>query len=259
MGEGLDLEPALDTARRAVARAGEAALRRFHEGVAVELKEDLSPVTVADREAEAEILQVLREAYPSHDVLGEESGGAQGRASPWRWIIDPIDGTRGFSRGGSFWGPLLALEEQGEVVVGAMALPALGESYWAAKGLGAWCDGTRLRVSDIDDLAQATLSLGELKRLLGEPWRGGVSALMRRVASTRCYGDLASWAMLLRGRAELCLEAGVEVWDLAAAKILVEEAGGRFTNFSGGPSLDPGNGLASNGRLHETALAALAP
>src|SRR5512143_1840763 len=133
----LDLALALETSRRAAEAASAAALRHFRTGVRVEVKPDRTPVTVADREAEAAALAVIRDAFPGHAVLGEETGAGAGDAAS-RWIVDPIDGTRGFTRGGSFWGPLVALEQDGRVVAGAMALPALGETYWAARGMGCW-------------------------------------------------------------------------------------------------------------------------
>lgn len=253
----LDLPLALETARRAVAAAAAATLRRFRGDFAVERKPDRTPVTAADREAEAAIVTIIRDAFPQHDILAEESG-AHGAGAESRWLVDPLDGTRGFSRGGPFWGPLVALEHRGEVVAGAMALPALGESYWAARGLGCWRDGERLRVSGIGDWGEATVSLGELPALLAPPHGGGVTGLIRTAASARCYGDLAGCALVLNGRAEAWLEAGVKVWDLAPLKVLVEEAGGRFTDFAGRPTIESGRAVASNGVVHEHVLAALA-
>ena len=129
-----DLDLAMETARRAAEAGGAAALRHFRAGVRVELKPDRTPVTVADREAEAAIVEVIRGRFPGHAILGEETGAHAGAGA--RWIVDPVDGTRGFTRGGSFWGPLVALEVGGEVVAGAMGMPALGELYWAARGRG---------------------------------------------------------------------------------------------------------------------------
>jgi len=157
----IDLQRAVRVARDAVAAAGAAALAHLRRGVVVETKPDLSPVTAADRAAEDEIIAVIRAAFPDHAILGEE-GGARGGGAV-RWIVDPIDGTRGFARGGMMWGPMVALEVDGELVAGALALPALGRTYWAAQGAGAWRDGERLAVSAIADLADATLSIGELR------------------------------------------------------------------------------------------------
>ncbi len=257
----LDLRLALDTARRAVRAASAASLRHFRRGVRVEVKPDRTPVTAADRDSEAAIVRVVRRAFPDHAILGEESGAHSGDARS-RWIVDPIDGTRGFTRGGSFWGPLLALEHRGEVVVGAMALPALGETCWAARGRGAWRQRgrgkpERLQVSRIGDWSEATLSVGEMRFLLADR-AAAVERLATTAASARCYGDLAGCAMVLAGRAEAWIEAGVKEWDLAALKVLVEEAGGRFTDLEGRPTVASGHCLASNGLVHEHVLAAFA-
>ena len=247
-----DLDRALAVARDAVAAAGAAALGHLRRGVVVETKLDLTPVTAADRAAEDEIVAVIRAAFPDHAILGEE-GGARGDGTT-RWIVDPIDGTRGFARGGMMWGPMIALEVAGELVVGAMALPALGQTYWAARGLGAWRDGTRLAVSAIAELGDATLSVGELKRMATHP---GIQSLIARTASARCYGDLAGCAMVLDGRAEVWIEGGVKPWDVAAPAILIAEAGGRYTDWSGARSIESGYAIASNGLVHDAILAAM--
>lgn len=256
----LDLALAMQTARRAAEAGGAAAMRHFRTGVRVELKPDRSPVTAADREAEAAIMALLRATFPGHAILGEETGAHAGEGA--RWIVDPVDGTRGFTRGGSFWGPLVALEVDGEVVAGAMGMPALGETYWAARGLGAWRQvgsgaPERLRVSGIAAWDEATLSLGELRFLLAPALRPRVNELTVTAAQARGYGDLAGCAMVLTGRAEVFLEAGVQVWDIAPLKILVEEAGGRFTDLAGRPTHTSGACVASNGLAHDHVLRAL--
>jgi histidinol-phosphatase len=250
----IDLERALAVARDAVAAAGAAALAHLRRGVVVETKPDLTPVTAADRAAEDEIVAVIRAAFPDHAILGEE-GGVRGTGAV-RWIVDPIDGTRGFARGGMMWGPMVALEHAGELVVGALALPALGQTYWAARGGGTWRDGTRVAVSAIADLADATLSIGELRRMVTHR---GVQGLIGRAASTRCYGDLAGCTMVLDGRAEVWIEGGVQPWDIAAPAILIAEAGGRFTDWAGAPSFTSGYAIASNGLVHDEIVRAMAP
>ena len=260
----LDLDLAMETARRAAEAGGAAAMPHFRAGVRVEIKPDRTPVTVADREAEAAILAVLRERFPGHAVLGEETGahaGASGTPAG-RWIVDPIDGTRGFTRGGTFWGPLVALEVAGDTVAGAMGLPAMREVYWAASGKGAWRSvaggpAERLRVSGIQAWEESTLSLGELKFLLAPATREAVTRLAVTAAQSRCYGDLAGCAMVLSGRAEAFVEAGVQIWDIAPLRVLVEEAGGRFTDLAGAPTHASGACIASNGAVHEHLLAAL--
>ncbi len=253
----LDLDVVAHTARLAVKAAGDAALPYHRSGAfAVEYKADDSPVTPADRAAEAAIIEVLRARHPDHAILGEETG-AHGGSAPGRWIIDPIDGTRGFARGGEFWGPMVALEWEGEIVAGAMALPARGESWWAAKGRGCHGPTGRVRLSRIDTISQAVLEVGVLRFLVREPYRDAVVELISRTDVTRCRGDLAGVAMLLSGQADIWLEAGVALWDLAAHQILVEEAGGRFTDFVGRRDLSRGCALATNGLLHDAVLALL--
>src|SRR5512138_2072224 len=133
----LDLAKAMETARQAAEAATAASLAHFRRGVRVEVKPDRTPVTQADRDSEAAILAVVKAAFPDHGFLGEETGAHAG-AGASRWIVDPLDGTKGFTRGREFWGPLVALEHEGRIVAGAMALPALGETYWAARGRGCW-------------------------------------------------------------------------------------------------------------------------
>jgi histidinol-phosphatase len=252
----LDLDRALEAAQAAVDAAMAASMKHFRTGVAVERKPDRSPVTRADQDSERAILEVLKSAFPSHSILAEESGAHAGDPAH-RWIVDPLDGTRGFARGSVFWGPLVALEKDGEIVVGAMALPAAGIRYWAAKGKGAYRDGTRLRVSGVPRLEDATLSLGQLSGLLAGPQGAGVQKLIGTVDSARAYGDLAACAMLLDGRADIWLETGVQPWDLAPTKILVEEAGGQFTDFLGKPTVHSGNAVATNGALQTATLTML--
>jgi histidinol-phosphatase len=251
----MELSQALEVAQAAVRAAGQAALPHFERGVTVETKADASPVTIADREAEAAMLATISAAFPGHAILGEETGTHAGDPE-WRWIIDPIDGTRGFTRGGLFWGPLCALEHRGRVVVGAMALPALGEHYAAADGLGAWkAGGVRVRVSQVATLAEAVIAMGEPKTFAQPARAPGAQAIMRAAASCRVPGDLGGAAYVLSGRADAWLEAGVQIWDLAPFPVLAREAGGRFTDLDGQDAHGSGHGLFSNGLLHDQLLA----
>jgi histidinol-phosphatase len=257
----LDLSLAMDTARRAVEASTAATLAHFRRGVRVEVKPDRTPVTQADRDSEAAILAVVQRTFPDHAFLGEETGAHAGAAET-RWIVDPLDGTKGFTRGRSFWGPLVALEHEGRIVAGAMALPALGETYWAARGLGCWLSAggaapVRLAVSGVAAWPDATLSLGEPHVLLRPPMLERVGRLATSCACARCYGDLAGCALVLRGQAEAWVEAGVQIWDLGPLPVLVEEAGGRFTDLEGKPTHTSGSCVASNGKVHEHVLATL--
>src|SRR5262245_44551126 len=256
-----DVRRATDVANEAARRAAAAALRHWRRLDRVDTKSDGSPVTVADREAEAAAVDVIQKAFPDHGVLGEEGGERPGRgeSTRTRWIIDPLDGTIGYSRGGLMWGPLVALEHEGEVVAGAMHLPALRTAYWAGRGLGCLRDGERVRVSSTAAWRDAIVSLGGVHRLLFDhPESDGVATLVRSCRTTRAYGDVAACAMLLDGVADAWIEAGVQLWDLAAARVLVEEAGGRFTDFSGRPTHARGECVATNGPLHAHVLEGLA-
>jgi histidinol-phosphatase len=252
----VSLERAVEAARRAAVAGGAASLRHWRTALHIERKDDASPVTAADRESEAAILAILRAEFPGHDVLAEESG-ASGEGGRYRWVVDPLDGTRGFSRGGAFWGPIIALEDNGTVVAGAMGIPALGEVYFAARGRGAFCNGEPLRVSTVARWEEATFSLGELRYLLAPATAARMTALITSAASARCHGDVASAAMLLQGRAEAWIEAGVQPWDVAALRVLVAEAGGRVTELPASSGWPPLSLLFSNSELHDTLCEAL--
>ena len=218
---------------------------RAHDLV-VETKPDLTPVTEADRAVEAELRRLLTGRRPEDAVLGEEEGEV-GRGSA-RWVIDPIDGTKNFSRGIPVWATLIALERDGRVDVGVVSAPALGRRWWAARGEGAWRDdGERLRVSRVAALADATLLVS-----LDRP----VPAAAFGVWHLRALGDFWAHMLVAEGSAEIAIDAiGVSVWDLAAPLVIVEEAGGRFTDLEGRPRADGRAAIASNGLLHEDALA----
>jgi histidinol-phosphatase len=258
----VDLEKAMNVARAAVEAASAASLRHFRTSLRVEVKPDRTPVTAADRESEAAIFRVIRDAFPDHALLGEETGEHPGIAGA-RWIVDPLDGTKGFTRGRTFWGALVGFELDGRIAAGAMALPGEEEIYWAARGHGAWLsrgggEPTRLRVSGIAAWPDATLSLGEPHVLLKPPYLERVARLALEGQTARCYGDLAGCALVLKGQAEAWVEAGVKIWDLSPLQILTEEAGGRFTDFEGVPTVASGACVASNGLVHERVLATLA-
>lgn len=241
---------------QAAQAAGEIAMKYYRGGFQVTIKPDQTPVTQADREAEQAVKTVLRRAFPDHGFLGEEWGeeGPKDR----RWIIDPIDGTKNFIRRVPIWAVLIALEEAGEVTAGVVFNPASGEMFWARKGDGAWADGERIRVSDYGRLDEATLLHADLRLLreagYWEPFVRMVDACRR----TRGFGDYYGYGLVASGKAEIYLETDLKPWDSAPVKILVEEAGGRLTDFSGAPSIYTGTVLATNGHLHDAALALLA-
>ncbi len=248
------MDRALEAALDAAQAAGVLALRYFTGSFEVAVKPDRTPVTRADREAEQAIVARLGAAFPDVGFLGEEFGaqGTQGR----RWIVDPIDGTKNFVRGIPYWATLIALEEDGEVTLGVVHAPATGDLLWAQRGQGAFANGTPLRVSPIDRLAEATLLHSSLKDFVPRYWEG-LLRLVGRSERTRAFGDYFGYTFVLRGQAEMMVEADLKPWDLAPFKVLFEEAGGRLTDFEGRPTIYSGTALASNGRLHADALAIL--
>jgi len=248
---------ALDAAVDAARAAGRIALKYFRGGFEVAKKADDTPVTPADREAEQAIVEILGRAFPDCGVLGEEFGGRGTKEV--RWIIDPIDGTKNFVRGIGIWATLIALEERGEVTVGVIHNPVTAELYTARRGAGAFLNGERIRVSDVAELGRAFFlhaGLGIVRK--GGHW-DGFARLIDATDRQRGFGDYMGYGLVAEGKAEIYAELDLKPWDLAAPKILVEEAGGRFTDLAGRPTIYTGTALATNGRLHDAALALLSP
>jgi histidinol-phosphatase len=231
-------------------------VERFQaEDLVVETKPDLSPVTEADRAVERVLRKRIGEERPGHGVVGEELG-ADGNGSA-RWIIDPIDGTKNYLRGLPVWGTLVALEREGQVEVGVVSAPALHRRWWAARGQGAFVNARRIRVSGVADLSDAVLSYASLlsweQHGLGEQFL----TLARGFWRTRGFGDFWGHMLVAEGAADVAIEPEVELWDLAAPQVIVEEAGGRFTDLSGTPTPAGRSVVSSNGLLHDRVLATL--
>ncbi len=224
------------------------------EDLAVETKDDNTPVTEVDRSVERAIRERVDRARPGEAVVGEEYGSEAGEV---RWIVDPIDGTKNYVRGIPVFGTLIALERDGELVVGVASAPALRRRWWAVRGEGAFADEKPIRVSVIERLEDAQLCFGGLNA-----WRtaGRLKAflsLAARCKRTRGFGDFWMHMLVAEGSAEIAIEPEVSLWDLAAAKVIVEEAGGRFTDLDGRARADGGSALSTNGLLHDVVLAGL--
>ena len=239
----------LEVAIAAARAGGEVALRYFRTGVAVERKQDRSPVTVADREAEQRAVDVLRSAFPDYGILGEEFGERDGAGA--RWIIDPIDGTKSFIRGIPYFATLIALEEDGEITTGAVYAPALDDLLYAQRGFGAFDQHGKLQVSSIDSVSRSMLVFGGLGMLRSRGYWPAFERLVDHSGRQRAYGDYFGYTFIARGQAEAMVDIDLKPWDLAAVKIIVEEAGGRFTDFSGRATAFGGTAIASNGLVHE--------
>jgi histidinol phosphatase-like enzyme (inositol monophosphatase family) len=231
----------IETARRAAALSAELALRYQKAGITAENKPDDSPVTIADKECEKLISKMLEEAFPGDGILGEE-GSRKESKNGRRWIIDPIDGTRDFVRGNPLWSVLIALEKDGEVEAGVVHFPLMGNTCWGARGEGAYRNDARLRVSAIDKPENAVISLNSLNRVRN------AGALLTSYLSSfwafRCLGGTPDAMMVAAGQMDAWVEPKVAPWDMAAAQVILEEAGAVFFAFSGKRSIYEGNCVA---------------
>ena len=247
----LNLEPFLNVAIEAAYTGGKRTLAYFNAGVNVETKADNSPVTVADRESEATIRAIIKAHYPTHSILGEEEGATEGDPD-FRWIIDPLDGTKSFVRGVPLYGSLVGLEIEGQVKVGAVYMPALGEMISAATGMGCYWNGRRANVSTTDKLENASLltTSSESCRKRG----GAYDQLAGKMQLTRGWGDCYGYVLVATGRAEVMLDAGMNPWDCAPILPILSEAGGNFTDWAGTPTIHGRDGVGTNGVLHEEVL-----
>ncbi|MBZ5740600.1 histidinol-phosphatase [Nocardioides mangrovi] len=223
-------------------------------------KPDLTPVTDADQAVEESIRRTLGRVRSRDAITGEEQGSSG--HSQRRWIIDPIDGTKNFVRGVPVWATLISLAVDDEVVLGVVSAPQLQRRWWASTGNGAWTGrsllkATRCQVSDVRRLEDASLSYASLSGWEERGQLDDFESLMRRCWRTRAYGDFWSYMLLAEGAVDLAAEPELEVYDMAALDVIVREAGGRFTSLDGTDGPFGGNALASNGHLHEAALAFL--
>ena len=228
--------------------AGRATLAHFQTGVVAETKEDLTPVTIADREAEMRCRRMIEDRYPADGILGEEFGVARADARR-RWILDPIDGTKSFVRGVPLYGVLIGLEEDGPATVGVAHFPALGETVWAARGLGCWWNGRRAAVSQVASLDAALILATDAEHLGQQPRTEAWDRLRSRSAFNRTWGDCYGYALVATGRAEAMLDAAASVWDAAAIQPIIEESGGVFTDWSGAATHTGGSMIATNAAL----------
>jgi histidinol-phosphatase len=245
-----------ETAVEAARRAGQIALGYFDAGLTIEWKQDRSPVTVADREAEQLLRTTLHAAFPDDGFLGEEFGDTPG-PSGYRWILDPIDGTRNYVRGIPIWGTLVGLEYKGEPIAGVVEVPALGQAWRALRGDGAYRGSRRIRVSDVADLGTATMFYTSLKYFVQAGRQDVILELVRRTQTQRGFGDFYGHVLVAQGSGDFMVEHGVHVWDVAAIKPIIEEAGGRFTDWDGTATIHRPDVVISNGRLHDEVLCLL--
>jgi len=220
----------------------------------VRTKSDRTPVSEADEAVERAIRERLARERPDDGIVGEEFGASDGAR---RWIIDPIDATRNYIRGIPVFATLIGLESEGRIVAGVVSAPGMARRWWAMAGEGAYCNGRRIHVSAVSRIADAHLSYDSItdfdKAAMGERFL----ALARSCSRTRAFGDFWSYMLVAEGAIDIAVEPEVAYWDMAPISIIVDEAGGRFTDLNGNPRADGGSGVATNGVLHGEVLRAL--
>ncbi len=245
-----DSSPHLRVALRAAEEAGEISRKYYAGNFTVRTKADRTPVTQADVECEQAIRRIIVENFPEHGFYGEETGRARDDAD-YLWLVDPIDGTKGFVRQYPFFSTQIALMHRGEIILGVSGGTMMDETAWAEKGQGAWLNGERLRVSDIADPDAAAVSTGNLRSLAESDGWAALGRIVARADRIRGYGDFYHYHLLASGKIEAVIESDVNILDIAALSVIVTEAGGVFTDLNGNP---PGLGtrsvLAANTALH---------
>jgi histidinol-phosphatase len=246
----------LEVAAELAEKAGEITLKYFQGRFDVETKADTSPVTVADREAEAYIRRAIESRFPHDGIIGEEFGELRPQARR-RWIIDPIDGTFSFIHGVPLYGVLIGVEEDSEPLLGVVHLPALDETVAAAKGEGCRWRGQQAHVSSTPKLSDASWLTTYLDLDTYSAQSPALNRLLRAAGGARTWGDCYGYVLVATGRADIMIDPGMHVWDCAALLPIIEEAGGRFTDWQGRRTIRGGNAVATNGLLHEQVLALL--
>lgn len=255
-----ELAARLQLAVAAARKAGDLTLTFFQrDDLGVEIKADDSPVTVADRGAEQLLRREIAAAFPSDGILGEEFGEQAG-TSGYRWILDPIDGTKSFISGVPLYGTLIGVEHQGRSVVGVIHIPGLGETAYAAKGEGAWyvkgdAAPRPARVSKKPELREGLFCTSEVRNFERIGRRDAYDKLQTAARISRSWGDAYGYLLVATGRAELMVDPMMHVWDCAALQPVIEEAGGTFTDWNGTPTIHATNSIATNGLVLGEVLA----
>jgi histidinol phosphatase-like enzyme (inositol monophosphatase family) len=247
------LSTLLDFALDAAWQAGRITLGYFQTGLSVERKGDKSPVTLADKAAEQKIRELINRYWPDHGIIGEEYGEQAGKGG-LAWTIDPIDGTKSFVQGVPLYANLLALTDGKQPLVGVANFPALDETIYATQGGGCFSNGRRARVSSVGQLREAVLLGSEIgKHQYGDKW----PAWERLVGATyvqRTWGDAYGYLLVATGRAEIMVDSVMNVWDCGPFQVILEEAGGTFTDWKGNPTIYGGESLATNGHLFKAVM-----
>ena len=241
------------------AHAGSEVIRRYYQrNLQVTLKADKSPVTQADVETEQVIRAIIGQRFPTHGFYGEETGQSSLDAE-YLWLVDPIDGTKAFVREYPFFSTQIALMHRGRLIAGVSSAPVYGELAYAEVGRGAWLNEQPLKVSDIASIESAAISASNLKTLASGPRWANFGKLVTRAQRIRGYGDFLHYHLLAAGKIDVVIESDVNILDIAPLVVIVEAAGGRFTDLDGrAPDLKTTSVLATNGKLHDIVLKDLA-
>jgi histidinol-phosphatase len=241
----------LTTALAAAHAAADVVRHYYQSNLKITIKADKSPVTEADVETEKTIRAILEAKFPAHGFYGEETG-SNALEAEYVWVVDPIDGTKAFVREYPMFSTQIALMHRGRLIVGVSSAPAYGELAYGEIGVGAWLNEQPIRVSSIDTIEAAALSTGNLKTLATGPRWPAFGRLVGRLSRIRGYGDFLHYHLLASGRIDAVVESDVNILDVGACAVIVEAAGGRFTDLEGQPvSIATGSVLASNGLLHD--------
>jgi histidinol-phosphatase len=250
----VELSPFLTTALDAACAGAEVIRRYYRRNLEVTLKSDKSPVTQADVETEQVIRKTIAGRFPTHGFYGEETGQSALDAE-YLWLVDPIDGTKAFVREYPFFSTQIALMHRGRLIVGVSSAPVYGELAYAELGRGAWLDEQPIRVSEIASIEACAISTGNLKTLAGGPRWARFGRLVTRAQRIRGYGDFLHYHLLAAGKIDVVIESDVNILDIAALAVIVEAAGGRFTDLDGRAlDLSTTSVLATNGKLHDEVL-----
>ncbi len=254
MAPELETQKLIEFALDAVWQAGRITLGYFQSDLNVERKADNSPLTLADQQAEQKLRALIGAAWPQHGIIGEEYGEKKG-SSGYSWVIDPIDGTKSFVAGVPLYATLLALTDGEKSILGVAHFPALGETLYAVRGGGCYRNGRCARVSQVDKLKDAVLLTSELN------YFGAKEAAWRRLVDAtyvqRTWGDAYGYFLVATGRAEIMVDPVMFLWDSAPFQVILEEAGGSFTDWKGNPTIYGWESVAANGKLFDQAMAVI--
>ena len=252
------LSQMLKVAKEAAVLAQQVIQKHYQDaGLETEVKGDMTPVTLADKESERVIRTHLQQAFPEHGIWGEELGRSDHEDSDYLWLIDPIDGTKSFVRQYPFFSTQIALMYQGELILGVSNAPVFGEMAWATTGQGAYLNGQPIRVADTLQPHSSCVSTGNIQSLIEKNWQG-LGQLLSQFSKIRGYGDFYHYHLLAAGKIDLVVESDVNILDIAALTVIVREAGGVITNLSGQPiALETSSVLAGTASTHALGLRVL--